>query len=86
MERHGTALTAAEIRVAASGTEMRGHVHRLQHRPSTAQVFIGVFAVGALVGFVLARRIGLGALGGLIVTELARRGVKHLIARADRSV
>jgi hypothetical protein len=87
MERHGTALAAAEIRVAASGTAMRGHIHRLQHRQSTAaQVVLGAFAVGVLVGFVVARRMGLGTLGGLIVSELARRGVKHLVAKADRSV
>jgi hypothetical protein len=84
MERHGTAVAAAEIRMAASDTEMRGHFNRLQRRHSTAQVVAGAFAVGVLCGLVLARRLALGTVGGLIVGELARRGVKHLIARADR--
>jgi hypothetical protein len=74
MERRATAVASAELRALRPAAKTGG------------QLVLCALAVGALFGFALARRIGMGGVAGLLATELARRGVNHLLAKADRSV
>jgi len=85
MASQASALVAAELRVVQSRHGLRDSLHRLRRRLSRPSFLAAAAAVGALLGLVLTRRVRMGAVAGWLAAALIRRGVKHLVAKADTS-
>ena len=74
-----SAIVAAELRVVESRRGLRHDLHRLQHRLSQPSSLATAAAVGAVFGFSLQRRGRTGAMTGMLVAVLIRRGIKQLV-------
>ena len=74
-----SAIVAAELRVVESRRDLHHDLRRLQRRLSRPSSLATAAGVGAVLGFSLQRRGRAGAVTGLLVAVLIRRGVKQLI-------
>src|SRR5207244_10833434 len=69
------AIATAELRVRRSRGELRERLRRLGSRLSRPPSLVAAAAAGALAGFAIARRGGLGALASTLGAALLRHGV-----------